>query len=661
MKHLTVREMVLYKHGVGFFMRRGQTEEGTVTLTFRDSEINDVLKSLAVFDQAGGQVLGVYYQTPMDRNRRLSNGSITLGEDQALGDLINQLVGRQATAMFELEPETVQSVTGRVIGMDSSDDDPTHRFATIVSEDDAVHSIPLASLRWIKPLDEQARHDLHYFLDTEQGDDSLCIVNVRLSDGQHDLIVYYVAPAPTWRVSYRFVAEAAQDDDASGGQALLQGWGLFDNLLDEDLNDVKVTLVAGQPISFIYDLYESHIPERPTIQDESRVVSSPPEFKAEYATYTASGVTDEGDSYIPAKRAGKPRWGIARISDGKQSIIAERMQTAAPAQAETREAGAFFQYDVTTPVSVKRGASAMVPILNEMVKYESELLYNRDKLPDHPVASFRFENTTGLTLERGPVTVVEDSDYRGEAVVSFTKAGRQVILPYAVELGIRVVEDQATFTTTTGLKIKDAYAVFEEYRIQQTVYAIDNQTAEPRTVTVEAPITPYQELFDTPEPVAETTTERRWRVNIPARSKQTFIRKERRLSHRRTNLEDLTFDGLDQYLEKRWLDKPTVDSLKELLTAYDAVQQAEDRKAAIQKEREHIYSQQEQLRQNMSALNPQGDEAAFRKRIVDKLEATQDALEALEAERQTLDEQSVTLEAQMRAILAGFDDPPEAE
>src|SRR5690606_32117540 len=102
------------------------------------------------------------------------------------------------------------------------------------------------------------------------------VVTVRLSEGEHDLAVYYVAPSPTWRVSYRLVAET--DEDGTTGTALLQGWGLFDNRLEEDLDNVRVTLVAGQPISFIYDLYASRIPHRPTIEDESRVAPGPIEY-----------------------------------------------------------------------------------------------------------------------------------------------------------------------------------------------------------------------------------------------------------------------------------------------------------------------------------------------------------------------------------------------
>ncbi len=47
---------------------------------------------------------------------------------------------------------------------------------------------------------------------------------------------------------------------------------------------------------------------------------------------------------------------------------------ATPPSAQTRETGEFFQYEVTAPVSVKRGESALVPIIGTEISYNRELL-----------------------------------------------------------------------------------------------------------------------------------------------------------------------------------------------------------------------------------------------------------------------------------------------
>ena len=651
MQNLPVREMILYKHGVAFYTREGQTDAQTVVLNFRQDEINDVLKSLAVFDRAGGQVLGIHYQTPMDIVDRLENSSITLEKVTAMIDLLTELRGRQVTATFEPTPGSIQPITGRVMGVDIHNN-KTY-YISVLADDDEAYIFPFEQLRWVKVTDEQSRHDLHYFLDTTMGDDARRQVNVRLTEGEHDLVVYYLAPAPTWRVSYRIVAERDDNQDEENvdatGKALLQGWGIFDNRLDEDLDDVHVTLVAGQPISFIYELYESKIPMRPTVEDQTRVAAAPVAYGSE--VFDEVEEQWDGPARPSAKRSTKLR-AITAAAAAPEPMGRAEMQSAVSVQTKTQDSGEFFQYNVQTPVSVKRGDSALVPILSENVDYERELLYNGAKLADHPVASLRFQNTTGLTLEHGPVTVVEDGDYKGEAIINFTKDDQQVYIPYAVELGMRVTEDHRTFTTTTGVKIDGAYAVYDEYRIQQVVYTVENRTTKAQTVTIEAPIQAYHELFDTPEPVAQTATERRWKVPIKPQGKNTFIRKERQLAHRRQQLINLDYAELQTFIDNRWLDKPTLSTLRGLLDALQLKRQSQKALQELDAEQEHILQEQEQLRQNIAALNPQGDEATFRKRIVKRLEATQDRLDAMQSERNSNKDQIKEIDKRIKSILA---------
>ena len=80
--------------------------------------------------------------------------------------------------------------------------------------------------------------------------------------------------------------DAAQSQDAparpsqSEFTGLLQGWALFDNTLDEDLENVEMTFVAGMPVSFVYDLYTPFTPDRPVVEEEGRGVAAPVEFEA---------------------------------------------------------------------------------------------------------------------------------------------------------------------------------------------------------------------------------------------------------------------------------------------------------------------------------------------------------------------------------------------
>lgn len=669
MSNLSIREMVLYKHGVGFFVREGAINAEEIALTFRQDEVNDVLKSLTVFDRAGGQILGIRYETPMDRDARLANSSIRLAHTASVRDLLRDLRGRKVTLAFENTPGTLETVTGRVIGIDQlvTEHTPDPLMVVMVSlltDDDQVRVYRLGTLRSLHIEDAQSGHDLTYFLDTSMSEDTRRTVAIRLSAGEHQLVLSYVAPSPTWRVSYRIVAEADKDGDQTNknpntGKALLQGWGLFDNRLEEDLDNVQVTLVAGQPISFIYELYASRIPVRPKVEDQSRIAPGPIEFEGGGAAWLESvapsdmpdWLTETGGKDATMVMAAAPQ----RLAKSRASFRPSEIAKASPPAAEAKEAGEFFQYAVTTPVSVKRGESALVPIIGATVNYSRELLYNGSKLPKHPVAALRFSNTTGLTLERGPVTVVEDSDYKGEAVVPFTKDGNEVYLPYAVELGVRVTERPSTYTQIIGLAIEGAYLIYEEYQITTVTYIIENTTAKVLTIAIEAAILPDYELFDTPVPDVETATDRRWRVSIAARSRIEFSRNERRLARRYEQLTNLNYQNLQYFMDNRWLDQTTLARLRELLDNLALMQRARAERDKLNVERKTLYERQEQLRANLNTLQPSGQEANLRKRMLDQLEVAQNRLEEIDRQIVDLTRQIDDAEARNNQIIAGLE------
>jgi hypothetical protein len=670
---LPVRELVLYKHGVGFFARRGPFEGDELALTFRADEINDVLKSLAVFDRAGGGVLGVHYATPMDRPDRLAQTSINLSDAASLRDLLRDLRGRRITCTFESETGATEQASGRVVGLDQPSanqvDTLPHARVSLLLDDGAVRAFPYTALRGLTLDDPQAAQDLRYFLDTSLDEDARRTVTLRLSAGAHDLAIYYVAPTPTWRVSYRVVAEPDAEAEGGTGRASLQGWGVFDNRLDEDLAEVRVTLVAGQPISFIYDLYSSHIPQRPVIHDEARLVERPPEFRGAAKAVARKEAESRfrrmgaGDALAVMKLASPaPTAGSLELAYSDRADADDETPdwlSAPAAQAEGVDAGETFQYVVTTPVTVKRGESALVPIIGGEVRTTRELLYNGAKVPHHPVAALRFSNTTGLTLERGPATVVEGGDYKGEAIIPFTKAGGEVYVPFAVELGVRVAEATEVRQELFRLHIKDAVLVSQHYHIVRTTYTIENSTTRDLTVTVEAAINPHLTLTEaTPPPDAETLTERRWAVAAPAGQKTPFVVEGRRGIEQQEYVRNLSYARLAEFLRENLLSRALHDALAEVLNEVAKAQKANANRRNLEAEREAQYKAQEQVRGNLGALKGEGREGALRERLLTQFEAAQDRIERLNAEIARLTDEIAVAEAQIETLIAGLNEQP---
>lgn len=723
MPELAVTEMTLYKHGVGFFVREGRIEGTQTTLSFKTDEVNDILKSLTIYDRLGGSITGINYQAPLTITEKLDSNLFHLHPDKSISKLLINMRGRH----MRLQTSDV-SVEGQVIGMeispagDISEGKADHGRVSVLDEQGSIHVLPLVEITQMRLLDEQAENDLSFFLETIATTENRKDLRIDLSEGMHNLVAYYVAPSPTWRVSYRFIGEN-DPEDPSKGRAHLQAWALFDNRLEEDLDNVQLTFIAGQPISFIYELFESMIPERPIIENAERVAPKPADAllvsHMELETLPApspkrrsgggSGLLrrlESGDDEmlysIGFGEAGPSRQqmtisieqlvqrALEKIAQAgideddretlrtvtgevfdallaEENIVLSRSERrhvherilelvlniglvdyAPPVDVEAGEQGALFKYAVSNPVTVKRGESAMVPIIFTELDYHNELIYSDKNELSHPVAAVRFTNESGLTFEHGPVTIIEDGNYLGEAVVPFSRSNTKLYLPYAVELNIHVRLTRKISKVHHSIHFSNQNIVYQEYEVRTTTYIFDNRLSDAKVITLQVPVDLMWSLHDTPKPKFMSAHEYSWSVDTPATAVTQFTIIERRMTERQEASKNLTYQRLAQYLRDKWLDQETVNQLEDILQQRDLIAQAHADINALKAERDEINQRQEQLRNNISTLqNGAGRERELYERMLDQFMATEDRIDEI---ARLIGEQEAAMEAADEAI-----------
>ena len=632
-----ITRMTLYKHGVGFFERRANVTGEAVDLSFRVQEMNDVLKSLTAIDWGDGQVLGIEYATPQSREERLAGCSIRLRDDRSLRDLLVGLRGRPVTLHLDQGETTV----GLLLGLDELPErQPVgDSLVSLLQAENRVETVPLTRVQGVTIDDERGAADLRFFLQVAQTQEDYRQVTIRLTPGEHDLAVSYIAPAPTWRVSYRLVADPNGDD---GPVALLMGWGIFDNRLEEALDEIELSLVAGMPISFIYDLYTPFTPERPVVKEEARVAAAPIAFAG--STKSMAALAEPEARALTMRRAA-----LAPVAE---SLPGDALEATTAVQTSGQSLGELFQYRIDTPVSVGRGQSAMVPILMTRLPYRKELLYNGAKLPDHPVATLRLENKTELTLERGPITVIETAEYVGEALLPFTAVDAELVIAYAVELGTTVRENSGTLREVRSLSLKDAYLLFEEWEIEWRDYQINNSTNRALTVLVEQPRRTDYDLFDTPKPAEQTAETNRFTVEIAPQSETTLRVQQRRLRRRQEQIERQSYANLRHYLQKGLIDRSTHDQIAAILGLVEKISEQKQRLDTLDKNRKQGHEDQKQIRDNMRALGSSGKEGEVRTEYVARLEKSQQQLDRVAQEETAVRAEITRLEKELAALMA---------
>jgi signal transduction histidine kinase len=679
MAELPIRSLTLWKQGIGYFVRRGLVEERMVSLVVSRTATNDLLKSLNIVVHAGGQVLSVDYETPEDKNNVLSDLSVKLADRSSLVDLLVSLRGSHVILMLTNE----ETATGRLIGVEASLDNTVQPPTVILQgsnkEQNELYVFPITRLQGVRLLDERATTDVSFFLDVSRMEHSRTTLTVRVSEGQHDLEIGYLAPSPIWRVSYRLV-------NRGNGQAQLTAWGIFENSLDEDLDDVSLTLISGRPISFMYDLYESRVPPRPQVSDD---ISSLEQASADPRIVEAMGsiahdlraplssisgylqmarmdgsLTPKQDNFIQRALESVERMNSMfgdllsmvrmRDDDGNRvdsQAIANYYRSGSlgdlkvsgryftPVMMSNAEAE-FMTYHVENAVSVKRGQSAMVPIIQAAVAYTELIVYNGDKMPNHPLKVWDLQNTTGFALEQGPITLI-DNNYLGEGLMRFSGVGDNIQIPYALEFGILIAEEVKIYKqqfyavefNATQLEVTISRSQLSEYR-----YHLTSRVEQDMTVFIERRDPTKGEYFGMAQPTFSAAGHSRWAVAVPAKTEAEFTVHIRQISEQSANIANWKPEFIEELNAVGMLSAQRYQLLLDLLAQKEVVQAATGLIVNQQKEQERIQTRQEQLRKNLTALGTSERETTIRNQLLDDLENSENRRRELDNEIETQQE-----------------------
>lgn len=647
---LNIRRVILYKHGVGYFERVGKVvDDQRVDLFFRASEVSDVLKSLTVIDLDGGTVASVSYDSIKPIEELLADIAFNIPDEGSLLRLLPQLKGAEVEVQVGSE-----TIVGTVIGIDfskaqSADGIITIPLVALLTKAGQLQSLSLREVRSIKILDDRLQRDLEYYLKTYLAAKKKDVKQFTLfaqGTGTRQLQASYTVAMPVWKATYRIIL-------LENSEPTIQGWAVVDNTQDEDWENIHLSLISGLPISFEHDLYTARYLRRPVVHVKEESAVAPPTME--------EGIPTEFSRERSTREIVPPPQSVfddvmaapAAVAPAPAPGFAARRAAVSTVQVQTREraVGDLFQYEITSPVTIKRNQSALVPIVFTKFKGRSVLLYNELTRGRNPLTCVEMENTTGLTLEGGPVTVLDGSTYVGEAMLQTMRPGDNRLIPYSVELGVLA---DATIDgrkeRTHRVRIANGTIEASYLDIRQKVYSFHNKTAQERTIFIEHPRDTGWELFNTPEPIETTPSYFRFKAKLPAASTGKFMVLEKQERSHYYQLRNITDDELMFYTQQRYVNRPVAEALMKVLEIKRQLTELDRDLSRNETESRDIENDQKRIRENLQSLKETRGEEELRSRLVEKLMAQEDRLEQLQkaislqrAERITLQEKIGTI------------------
>lgn len=684
MSTLPIRRVVLYKHGVGYFEREaGITGDQTVTLSFKQREVSDVLKSLTVLDLDGGTVSAVSYDSTTPIEQLLAEIALSIPDSGSLKGLLPQIKG----ARVSVKPTGGAPVQGSILGIDKTKSltesglQEQVRLSLLTDTGD-VRTFDLFDLD-LTLLDDGIKRDLDFYLKTQLASkkkDARTFTLFAQGTGQRTLRVSYVLEAPVWKATYRIllgeggapapssdgevgtVAAVQQGTSASRspeGSPLIQGWAVVDNTSDEDWQDIHLTLVAGLPVSFVHDLYTPRYIRRPVVEVKETTGVLPPMIEAGFEDFGTSteAMTMAAPAAPQAERTRMMRKAKSPAAGGMLGDESRSAVSSVLAQTRERQVGDLFEYGIEKPVTVRRNQSALVPILLKPFAGGSVLLYQKAARAENPIRCVEFENTTGLTLEGGPVTVLEQGSYVGEAMLDTMKPTEKRLIGYAVELAVRVLDnidshtDRVSRVTIRNGVLKTHYA-----QVQKTTYTFNSKSDKEQTVYLDHPRDDSRwKLVDTAKPHETTENYWRFRFPLPPNTVTQFVVQQQQTLAQQFSLSDITDKQLSGWIAAKYLNPATEKALRDAVAQRQQVSAIEERLARLNDERNRIHSEQKRIRDNLNSLGERASEKELRERFVRTLSQQEDRLEAIDREEYQFQTERDTARAKLSTLLRGLE------
>ena len=639
-----IRKVVLYKHGMGYIERQGKVTDNVVlSMHFRDEQMKDLLNSFFAVDLNGGKVTSIQYETKDPISKRLQDILINVPEQAALSQFLTQLKGARISARASGE-----TLTGRILGIEPTAEIvngqtiKTGYRLVLLSDSGPIRSFDLMSISEFTLADESLLRDLRRLLDITL--DSKYTNRKKLTltaqgKGERELRLGYLIEMPIWKSSYRIIFDSKNREEA-----LIQGWALAENTTEEDWKDIYISFVAGNPLSYVMDVYSPYYVTRPKvpipgIQDLSVAwdATPPAETVPSKPKYEA----------VLKKRANLPKDNLyANVAQSMDSVMREEDSGAGSADERSMgelmtdstasitqgiKVGELFSYAATERISIPRGQAAMVPFMLKTLKGE-RLLYYKAAFSPKPTNAFVLRNDTDLTLDAGAVTFFEGATSLGEGILGHTlPPGSQEVIPYAIDASVDV-NPQVSAKKLPHFKGKIADGLLHLTRTEtlQTTWKITNRGKEPATLWINQPKNPLYELSKPEKPLKEVDNHYRFEVSLTPGEVKDFVVEEKRNLDETVFLNNSDATTIRFYASEQYLSPATKNFLAELGDLMSKRASLEREISESKQQAQRIAEEEQRLRDNIYRTNTGiPKEAELRAKWMDSLDKAEGKLAKL--------------------------------
>ena len=615
---IPLKKVTLYSSGVAHYVHEGTVAgSGNIALLFSPAQINDVLKSLVVMDP-GAKSLAVNYQSEDTLRKTLESLKIDLSAAPTLYDILKAQKGA------EVELFTPHQITGKILSVDKNSSKETDTFFISLAAKDGIHIIAFSDIQSFTFTDKKRNEDLNtalaLILDASAKNRKKLDIKID-AQGERKIGLSYVMEAPVWKASYRL--------DMGTDKAAFQAWAIIDNSTDLDWKNITLTLTTGRPVGFTQNLYAPYYTYRPEVPLAIAQAAEAETFdSADRAVeYAAAMPLAEKRSAMMKKEA--YGYTVAGYDEAEYDDLQEKNDSAYfENQAEAGNAGEMFAFTPSKPVTLERQQSTMIPLTLASLPAEkysvfSSIPYNERVNPKFCIS---IENTSGLKLPAGPITVLDGGEYAGDALLEFLPEAEKRLIAYGDDIEVTGSKRADSTRTIETIKMADGVMTTSYRQVQSTTYLIRNANKKERTVIVEHAKNAGFELM-TKQALAETTVNKyRFKFKAAGNTGTELKVEEARTYQSSQKIFDMNSNTFISYTTGSEIPEKVRKAFASIITEKEKVTAAERALKTLQDRQTEIGKEQDRVRRNLEAVGSESQQGrAFLTKLL-KLETELDEL-----------------------------------
>ena len=405
---LPVQEVILYKHGVAYFQRGGEIKAGEAArLDFKASEMNDVLKSLTVTDRGGNKISSIRYDASEPLEKRLEDFPFAVGDEASLAAFLDQMKGARIELKFG--PETVAGtiISARLIKSSEKDKFAEKESLVLLTDSGDIRTLDLDSAASVRLPDPKLQAQLKDYLTVISGarsKDRRSVVIESSSTGARELTASYMTPSSVWKSSYRLIFGAQ-------AEPMLEGWAIVDNTSGDDWNNVKLSR-GFRPSHFIhYRTYDpryvnARMPSWPRINAVAPVV-----FQGAMGALIGPGSAEcrlQPPTPSPAAKAQRRTRGLRGSKwTSRERGFGDRPVRVAIADRLRPRPRRPLRVQLHRPRHREKRRVRHAPLPAAKHQLAKATRIYEESFGLHPMNAAEISNSTGKTLDGGPITVYD--------------------------------------------------------------------------------------------------------------------------------------------------------------------------------------------------------------------------------------------------------------